>query len=73
MSNNGDSVEILKVTQKGGQLSISFGAVNLQVISHALRLASLQLDNHIVGMSQKQAVVPQAQIPKGLMDKLRGR
>lgn len=73
MSNNGDSVIILKVEQQadGKGLRVVFGeGVSFESASLALRLANLELDNRIIAMSQKRPpqVIP---IPMTILDKMR--
>lgn len=70
MSSNGDKKEILTITHEKGKMFIHFGTdVPLALVSHALRLASLQLDNAIIGMTQEKS---QIEIPSSIIQKLRG-
>lgn len=84
MSDNGDSIEVLKITLKHGSITVNFGQVNIALISHALRLANLELDNkiiasHSVAPEVKQVnlnssiVLPTAKMPQGIMNKILGR
>lgn len=71
MSNNNkpkhpDEKLILKVTLLDGRISVDFGQVNLALISHAIRLAGLQVDNQIIAsQSPKPSKID---IPKGAVD-----
>ncbi len=54
MSDNGEKVKkIVSVTLEDGKMRVSFGAENMALISHAIRLASLNLDNAICQKEQE--------------------
>jgi len=55
MSDNGVK-DIIKVTLVDGQMKVSLASVNLAILSHALRLTSLQLDNELI--KREQAKIP---------------
>jgi len=57
MSDNGGSEKTLvNVELKDNNMIITFGKAPIALLSHAIRLASLQLDNMIVGKSNKAEV-----------------
>jgi len=72
-------IELVKVILKEGHMAVTFGKVNITLLSHALRLANLQLDNIIIGsQTQKDQsgikIVPGInQMPLGqkIIDKIR--
>ena len=51
MSDNGDEIEIAKITLKEGKIFVKWGTGRLDYLSHALRVASLELDNAIIGQT----------------------
>ena len=51
MSDNGDEIEIAKITLKEGKIFVKWGTSRLDYLSHALRVASLELDNAIIGQT----------------------
>ncbi len=66
MNDNGGSIDILRVTLKNGKMFVVFGGSNIALNSHAVRLASLELDNKIIAMEAKKADEG-IQVPKGLI------
>lgn len=70
MTDNGHGKEVVKVNLHDGKLSVVFGNVNIAIISHALRLASLELDNQIVGANNEQEKSG-IEVPKTILDKMR--
>jgi len=70
MSNNGKpKIEILKVTIQDGSMRVEFGKVNSALLSHAIRMASLHLDNMLIGSEQEDKKIVSA--PPNIIDKLR--
>ena len=70
MTENGEAMEILKVTIHSGDINVTFGTKRVEYLSHAIRLASLELDNMIIEQYQKKedsAIVKAT----GLMDRLK--
>ena len=59
-----------KVELVNGSMKVSFGDFNLALISHALRIANLEIDNIII--SSQQAKSSPIEVPKTIIDKLRG-
>ncbi len=55
MTNNGHGQEILSATLKDGTITVNFNHdINMAVISHAMRLTNLELDNAIIAMQTKK-------------------
>ena len=71
MSDNGDGKVLVKVELGNGGIRATFGQCNLALISHALRVASLELDNIIIAHKQKKEEKPLIVMPKTILDKLR--
>jgi len=62
--------EVLRVTLKDGSMHVDFNdKVNMALASHALRLASLQLDNAIC---KGNAPLVQTHLPPDITNRLRG-
>jgi len=68
MTENGNGQEVVKVMLKDGKITVTFGDANLAIISHALRLASLEVDNVIIGNQQPKSNLT---VPKTVIDKMR--
>ena len=72
MGNNGKVITLMSVTLENGSISVNFDQkVNMALVSHALRLANLQLDNAIIAAeaSKKSSIIAP---PKGgITDRLR--
>jgi len=66
MSNNGKPIDLLRVTLRDGKMFVVFGGNNVALNSHAVRLASLELDNKIIQMAQEKEE-SSIQVPKGLI------
>lgn len=65
MSNNGKVITLLSVTLENGAMSVNLGhKCNIALISHALRLANLHVDNAIIS-SQAPKDSPIIEPPKG--------
>lgn len=76
MTDNGKkSYELIKVTLIDGSMQIDFNHdVNISLISHALRIASLELDNQIIASQQPKLVQPSTSIPivgQDILDRIR--
>ena len=75
MSNNGESIIILKVEQQlGGKglRAVFCEGTSFELASLALRLANLELDNRIIAQAQKKAAPPQViPVPMTIIDKMR--
>lgn len=70
MSNNGQEVEILRITQKEGKMSIKFNnKVPQAIISHALRITNLHYDNILISQ-QQPTVTP---VSPDILNRLRGK
>jgi len=79
MSNNGaKKTLVVKVELHDGKLDVEIGNVNLALVSHAIRLLGLQIDNIIIAKeshNQEQKIqTPDMKItiPNSVRDKLRG-
>lgn len=74
MTNNGTKEKVLHIDTIEGALSITWGTVNSQLASYGLRLASLELDNIIIGQQSKQAFEEQSRILKAtdIVNRIRG-
>ena len=70
MTDNGKGKEVLKVMLHDGKLSVHFGEVNMALVSHAFRLASLELDN-LICLQQQQQKKSDIEVPKTVLDKMR--
>lgn len=66
MSDNGGSIDIVRVQLINGKMYVKFGGSNIALNSHAIRLASLELDNKIIEDGIKKATEG-IQVPKGLI------
>ncbi len=67
MSDNGGVVkQLVTVELKEGSMNVSFGECNLALLSHAVRLASLELDNLIIGANQPAI----EEAPPGFLDRM---
>jgi len=56
MSDNGEKErDILKVVYQGGEVKVMFGTGNVAYLTHALRVAGLEVDNYIIGLEAKKA------------------
>ena len=70
---------VLQITEAGGQLKINFGTgIQMSLISHALRLASLQWDSNIARKQMQDiatSIQPAQKKPfymnQGLLNKIR--
>lgn len=69
MSDNGKPKVLVSVTLQDGKMAITYGNFNHALLSHAMRMASLQLDNMII-QSQTENQSPIA-IPENIIKKLR--
>lgn len=57
MSDNGKKpIELIRVELVDGSMNVNFGKVNAALISHALRIASLELDNQIIAAQQPSTI-----------------
>ena len=54
MGNNGGTIDIVRVTLRSGKMHVVFGGDNIALNSHAVRLASLELDNAIIANEAKK-------------------
>lgn len=70
MTDNGHGKEIVKVVLRDGKMYPTLGEVNLALLSHAIRLLSLELDNLIVGM-QAEKNKSNIEVPQTVVDKMR--
>ena len=72
---NGDKIELIKVSIAGGNMVVDFGKHNIALLSHALRVAGLHLDDMIVEKEivAEESEKPKIVIPPNILDKLRGR
>ena len=75
MSNNGEPVkdvpqDLLRVSLKNGKMDVRFGKYNTALLSHAIRLASLHLDNMIIAAQAPKK--SSLEIPKGLTNRIIG-
>ena len=53
MTNNGKKKRlVLRVELNEGKMEVTLGECNMALLSHAVRLASLELDNLIIGANQ---------------------
>lgn len=66
MGDNGGSIDIVRVQLVNGKMHVVFGGNNIALNSHAIRLASLELDNKIIAMAAEKAAQG-IQVPKGLI------
>ena len=77
MSNNNGKHKgkIIEITYDNGNINVQFLNSNQALLSYAIRVASLQLDNAImkneIEKAEKEA--PLIEMPKGIIDKLRGK
>ena len=72
MTDNDKDKELLKVTLRDGSISVHFGEVNLALITMAVKMAELELDNQIIGMQNKEPSVIQTMSPD-ILKRLRGK
>lgn len=73
MSGNGDGMKtIVRIDQdQNGSLKVVFGSeVSFKDLSLGIRLASLELDNLIVGRMMAKKPTP-IEIPQSILDKIR--
>jgi len=61
----------VELTPESGFKIVVAKGVNLMVFSYAVRLASLELDNMIIGMSSPKEE-SKIEVPSGIMSKIRG-
>ncbi len=70
--NGGEKVTLIKVDLEKGSMHVEFAQTsNVALLSHALRLANLQLDNMLIANAQKN---DQSSIIKatGIINRIRG-
>lgn len=71
MSNNGNTPKtLLTVTLKDGSMKVEFDKCNTALLSHAIRLASLHLDNMLIG-HDAQKETSEIAISENLLKRLR--
>jgi len=69
MTENGNGQEVVKVMLKDGKMTTTFNTgLNMAVMSHAIRLLSLELDNAIIGNQDKKSNI---EVPHTIIDKMR--
>jgi len=66
MTNNGKKIILVQVELVEGRMRVHFGGNNIALNSHAIRLASLQLDNSIMAKEQENEE-KSIQVPRGLI------